>query len=427
MRDLFLLAGGISLILLRFWFGGNQKLVYTPGQSVHLVGRIVQEPRVQDWQQSFLLGKFEVVTSRWPEFHFGDKVEVAGKIIQAENLPSGTLYGLEATEVRLLGKGVSLFLPYTLRVKAEEIYQKVLPEPQASLLLGIVWGGQGGLTKELSAALKSSGTTHVVAASGMNVTMVAGFLLGALVIFLPKGWAIPLALLVIWGYVLAAGGTPSVVRAGIMAVVFYLAQVFGRQYNGVRILVGTAILMLLVSPRWLFDVGWQLSVAATAGLLTMGKVSRDSQGESLRRQGLSFKSQGLPVVGGVWKLVVGDFRTSLVALLATLPILVANFGRLSVLAPLVNALVLWTIAPLMVIGFLVVIVGLIWLPLAQVTGWAAWALLSYFIWVVEFFGKMNWASLEGLRVSWWWGVGYYMILGAALILTKVKIARRRKF
>jgi competence protein ComEC len=381
-----LLVLGVLVIGFRLWWVVGHAPTYQVGQTVRVTGRIAGEPKVTNWSQIFTVGDFQVTASPTVEYHWGDRVEVIGVVI-VNNTRRGI--GIKAESVRFLGSAGSL-APFRLVEKAAWVYRQVLPEPQASLLLGIVWGGNWQLPSSFYQSLQNSGTMHVIAASGMNVTLVAGFIISSLVVLLPRKWAVPVGIFGIWFYVTAAGATASVVRAGIMAAAMLIAQFFGRQYEAMRFLVLVGFVMLAVNPLWLFDIGWQLSVAATAGLVMVG-----------------YRQVQAPA-GWLGGMAIGDFRTSLVAILATLPIMLANFGRLSLIAPLVNALVLWTIAPLMVLGLVILFSGLIWLPLAQVVGWVTWVMLSFFIKVIEVGGGWQWAAISGLAIPWWLGVGYYL-------------------
>lgn len=387
---------------------------YTYGQELRVTGRISQEPAISSWKQTFQMAEFTVEAPKWPSYVAGEKLLVEGVV--KESLRSKGSFSwlperqtLVAKRIEVVDRNVGLVgRVMGIRSRAEAIYQNLLPEPQASLLSGIVWGGRQGLPDELLLALKRTSTMHVVAASGMNVTLVAGFFVSSLVVLLTREWAIVVGILGIMAYVIAAGGLsqPSVVRAGVMATAFLLAQFFGRQYDGFRFLIGTGVLMLVINPFWLFEIGWQLSMAATGGLMVMSSLaSGGPEGRMTDRK----KS------GKLWGLLQGDFGVSLAAALATLPIMVGNFGQLSIVAPLVNALVLWTVAPLMMIGFLILIVGLIWLPLAGVISFVAWGMLSYFVFLVEIFGRLPWAAVEGISIPSWFGAGYYLGLGLLVL------------
>jgi competence protein ComEC len=256
------------------------------------------------------------------------------------------------------------------RRKIERIYRFSLPEPQASLMAGIVLGSKSGFPNDFYQALRQTGTLHVVVASGMNITFVAIFLINSLVIFINRRKAVILAFLGIWFYVVLAGGEAAVVRAGIMGSLAFLAMGLGRKGVAMRGLILAGLLMLFVNPLYLFDLGFQLSFAATAGILIVYPRLK-----SLKRTRKIF---ALPGFGD-------NLASTLAAQTLTLPIMIFNFGGYNPLSPLVNALVLWTIQWIMVIGAIGGILGLINLELGRLFCLLSWPLLTYFVEMVKLF------------------------------------------
>lgn len=296
-----------------------------------------------------------------------------------------------------------------LRVQIETYYKTVLGEPYAGLLSGIVLGTQTQMSEELYLALARTGTMHVVAASGFNITLVAGALMGVLLLWLPRKAASWGTMLGIVGYVLLSGAGPSVVRAGIMGGLAMIAQVWGRPYTAKWTLIITALLMLILWPWLLNGVSFQLSVAATAGLVWgEGKIRKVLQVDKLLKVEKSSKMKGNSVIEGVGK----DLSTTTAATLATLPITAVTFGQISLIAPLVNTLVLWLVPPMMVLGGASAILSFIWAPLGQVAAWLTWPLLYTFVVLVEGFSQISWALLTIQGLSWWWGIGWWCLLMA---------------
>jgi competence protein ComEC len=162
--------------------------------------------------------------------------------------------------------------------------------------------------------------------------------------------------------------------------------------------------LLLWQPNFLFDVGFQLSFMATGGILFV-KPLLDDQVEKLGKLG---------EFGGE------TVTTTLAAQLGTLPILLSVFGQFGLLSVLVNALVLWTVPVVMILGSLAAIFGLVFAPLGQVFLYPALPLLAFFETVVLFFGKSNLVIHSNpLPVAVW--IGYYCLLGAIIMLRKKQI------
>ncbi len=280
---------------------------------------------------------------------------------------------------------------YRFRGQLENTIAQVLPEPQSSLLIGILLGVKKEMPKEFLNNLRDTGTLHIVVASGYNLSVVAGFLVSTLVWFVSRRKALIIAFLGVIIYALMVGWEPPVVRAAIMASLTFGAVYLGRLRHGLVALLTAALIMLFLSPLILFDIGFQLSFMATAGILLVYPLFKEKK---------FFK---LPFLGD-------GLATTLSAQIGVTPILLANFGNLSCLSPLINALVLPLIPLLMNLGGVMVFFGLFIKPFAQVLAWVLWLPLTYFVKLIEWFGGFPWINWQIKEMSFWWGLGYYFIL-----------------
>jgi competence protein ComEC len=219
-----------------------------------------------------------------------------------------------------------------MRRRAGDALAVVLPEPVAGLAAGIVIGLRDRVDRDLAADFTTAGVSHVVAISGWNIAIVAGAVMAASS-RLHRRRRVVLAVVTIAVYTLFAGATASVVRAAVMAGVALLAREAGRPAIAAAAL-GWAVTILLASdPAMAMDPGFQLSVLGTAGLIAWA----DPLEARLRR-----------LVGGrIPAPITESLAISLAAQAATLPVVLATFGRLATVAPLVNLLVVPLIPPLM--------------------------------------------------------------------------------
>jgi competence protein ComEC len=329
---------------------------FSDGDKVRITTKVSSEPIKYDTSQRLILVGLKTYLPKYPEIGYGDKVVVEG-IVEDGKLNNPELISLE------LATGIL----YKTRNNIIEVYQKSLPEPHASLLAGLTLGSKAGLPTGFWEALKKTGTAHVVVASGMNVTLVAGFLMGILIILLPRRKAIPLALVGVWTYSLLSGFDAPIVRAAIMGSVTFTAQALGRLQVASRALFLSAALMLIVKPDWITDLGFILSFVATASLMLFERK-----------------------IANLIRFVPGIFReglsTSLAAQIGVAPILFATFGQFSLLSPIINALVLWTIAPITIIGGIGGIIGLASITAGKVIIYLSFPLTTWFVWIVEAFG-----------------------------------------
>ncbi len=199
-----------------------------------------------------------------------------------------------------------------------------VPEPEAALGAGILLGVRSSISPEISDAFAAAGLTHVVAISGWNIAIVAALVAAALrpMQRRPGGrWLVPLLTVgAIAGYVVLTGSTPSVVRAALMAGAMLVARLGGSRAHAAGALLLAALVMLLAAPPVLWDVGFQLSLLATAGLIWFGAA-------------VEARLQRLPAV------LREPIALTLAAQLTTLPVILLNFERLSLVAPLANVVV----------------------------------------------------------------------------------------
>jgi ComEC/Rec2-related protein len=345
-------------------------------------------------------GKRIVVQESDQTLRWGDRVRVRGKV--GINDFTGMLE-LNLSELVILEKSNWFYKLLNRLLEWRSVlvntYRITLGEPQASLLSGIVLGKGEKMPGSLYQALVKSGTVHVVAASGFNVTLVARAVMSLLLLIAPRRVAVCLALLAIGGYVVLAGAGPAVFRAGLMGMLVFVATALGRDYMALWGLFSSSVFMLLLWPWLWFDVSFQLSVSATAGLLLIAPLLFSSQRAS--------KSSG-----SMSKMLMTDLRSTLAATLTTLPIVTIVFGRFSLISPITNVLVLWLVPPLMVGGSLLAFAGLLCPPLAYILAWFMWPLLSVFIGIVQVSGSWAYASVGIERINWWLGWGWWVFLSA---------------
>ncbi|HWH24657.1 MAG TPA: ComEC/Rec2 family competence protein, partial [Candidatus Limnocylindria bacterium] len=219
-----------------------------------------------------------------------------------------------------------------LRRAAADTLARVLPQPQAGLGAALTVGLRELVARDVADDFRVAGLSHVVAISGFHVALLGG-MVGALLRGIGRRPRSLVVLAAIVGYAILAGGTPSVVRAALMAAVVLIARESGRRGQATAALGLAVTLMLLVEPATIESIGFQLSVAATAGILwAAGPLAG-----WLRRR--------LP--RGVPDWTVETLAVSLAAQAATLPLVLFHFGRLSTVAPLSNLLVAPLVAPAM--------------------------------------------------------------------------------
>ena len=303
----------IFLIRFQTGFQSIKNLDRYVGKPITLTGRISSQITLQGSSQSFNLGRIQVRTSLYPQYQSGDKVIIAGTLQRKVINRWYSRFSLMYPSINQVEAGNNFFIG--LKGKIESWYQRLLPEPEASLLSGIVLGSKRGLPQDFWRALQSTGTLHIVVASGYNVTIVIGTVIALLGGLLKRPLAIGLGIAAVVIYSFMAGMEPAIVRAAIMGSLAYFGQVLGRPSDGLRLLLLAAAAMLLYNPLFIFDVGFQLSFMATLGLILI-----------------------CPRFPG-W--LPRGLSESLAAQIMVWPILVYNFGQMSLIGILANSLIVY--------------------------------------------------------------------------------------
>ena len=316
----------------------------------------------------------------FPGVRAGDTTEVRGRLRPPPDddgygeylRRTGAAGSLDATGVTVVAPPAGITLQ-PLRDGAGDTLRRSLPEPEAGLAAGILVGLRERVDRSLAADFATAGASHVVAISGWNIAIVAGLVGAAL-----RGRPRRLVALGVGGtilaYVLAAGASPSVVRAAVMAGVVLLARESGRAGRAPAALALAAFTMLLVEPAMIGDAGFRLSVAATAGLLAWATPLGRWIGGLAGGRVPGWLAEGLGI--------------SLAAQAATLPDVLVTFGRLSLVAPAVNLAVVPLVPAAMAAGVLAMAGGALamaGLPafVGTMLGLPAWLLLHVIVAVVR--------------------------------------------
>lgn len=385
----------------------------------HFEGYVVEEADIRSnkqnlyfkpkgFSQDILLG-----TTLAQDFFYGDLLSVEGKVVEPKNFEDFDYKGYlqrynvyaQMTYPKILILKSSQKNPIKeslLRLKSGFVKKlsQYYKEPQNSLLLGILIGAKKNLPAEISEQFNLTGTSHIIAVSGFNITIMITAL-ALLSRFLGRRFSFWVTLMVILGFVIITGASASVVRAAIMGFLLLLSFNIGRQYSVTPALFLAALVMVAVNPKILFwDVGFQLSFAATLGIVyfspLLGRLTEKWH------EAIIFKSILL---------------TTLSAIIATLPLILFHFGRLSLSAPIVNILVLPVVPLAMGFGFLST------LPLLG-PGFAFFAdwILIYILKVTALFARMPYSSLDVAINSM---VFWLLILGVFILYFFLNAAVKR--
>ncbi len=271
---------------------------------------------------------------------------------------------------------------YDLKEKSLENIYAIFLDPEASLMAGILLGVDTRLSPDLQQAFRDTGTAHIIAISGFNVAILAGFIMilfGRLFGLRRGPW---LAIVVIAIYTILVGAEASVVRAAIMGGLGLLARQVGRRQTAITTLAFTAAIMCIINPFMPWDVGFQLSFLTTLGLILYA--------ESLHQWTLRVVGRlAIPEVAAkIAKPITEYLLLTLAAQITTLPIIAWHFGRISLVSLVANPFILPVQPLVMILGGLALLLSFVYLPIGHVLAWAAWPFSAYTIRMVEFFSRL---------------------------------------
>lgn len=277
-----------------------------------------------------------------------------------------------------------------------------IDEPQASLGLGYLLGQKRALPPELEQALVVTGLTHVVVASGYNLTILVR-LARRLFVKVSKYLAMLSASIMILGFIAVTGASPSMSRAGLVAGLGLAAWYYGRQFHPLILLPFAAAITVVVDPSYAWnDLGWQLSFTAFAGVMILAPL--------LQRYFFGEKKPG------IIRQIIGE---TISASILTLPILVLAFSQFSNVALIANLLVL-PLVPLAMLLTFIAGIGVVMAPaLANVIGLPADLLLSYMVNTIHFFAGLSWAQTTVAIQPWMVWFAYAVIVTTCIYLWRI--------
>ena len=359
-------------------------------------------------------------------FTYGDRVRLLGKLeTPPENedfsyrdyLANHGIYSVlfyPASSLLERGQGNPFFAAlYMFRQRAVEVVYSLYPDPEASLLAGILLGEQSGIPEEVMEAFRITGTSHIIVISGFNITIIAALftLMFSRILGVRRGAVISAVGIIL--YTLLVGANPAVVRAAILGILTLLGYQLGRRQVGLNSLAIVAACMAAITPAVVWDVSFQLSFAATLGIMLYAGMFSEWFTHLAERYSSTTTAKRLAGPVGAY------FLLTLAAQLTTLPLMIYYFKRFSLTAFIANPLILPAQPLLMVLGGLSVLSGMVFKPIGQLLAWAAWPFTAYTIRVVEWMASLPHGSIPTGQVA------FPLILIFFVVLFTVTFARTR--
>jgi len=391
------------------------------GEFITVKGIISEEPVIKEGYTEIVSEIFDenitvlIKTNNFPEYKYGDEIEIIGEIKKPKNFKEdfdyvsylakdGISYLFDKPKIKLVSNNGGSFLTKNLLGLKNTFLESIktsFSEPHASLLSGLILGAKESLGKEWLEKFRISGLSHTIVLSGYNLTIIADAVMKIFIALVSRGASLFLGSLSIILFVIMTGGGAATVRAMIMSLIIMLSRATGRMYEAGNALILAGLFMVIHNPKVLvFDMSFQLSFLATLGLIYLSPIIKNK---------LNF----LPEKFQFRELVA----TTLGAQLATAFLIIYKMGTFSIVSLPANLLTVVFIPATMFFGFFATLFNFFsyWLALPFIG--IAWALLSYELFIVNFFSSLPFASVNVNFIQFLLGI---LFLSGFFIMIKLR-------
>jgi len=434
--------GILRVQISEFKIANNKLSKLNDNGEITLTGVVSEEPDIRDTSQKLnvrvsVQGEDSIIlvtTKKYPEYNYLEKVKITGKLetpMETEDfsyknyLLKDHIYsvmGFPKVELLLEKRQYNVFSYLYEKIlfakgKIRQSVQASFLPPQSSILQGIILGDKSAISQGIKDKFRMTGLSHIIAVSGMHVVILSSIVMSFLIYLgLWRRWAFWGSATFIIVYIVLTGLPSSAVRAGIMGIIYLAGQALGRQTMSLRIITLAGASMLLFNPLLLFyDIGFQLSFLAVLGLIYLEPGIRNFI-KFLADKFLKVK------IKEKFENALMIFTVTMAAQIFTLPIIIYNFGRFSLVSPLTNVLIMPVIYYVIFFGFLSSLAGVLWGVFGWVLSVPCYFLMTYFLWVIDIFAK-PWAYKEISGVSWVWVLFSYLIIIFATWFLNKKFTR----
>ncbi|MCK4891058.1 MAG: ComEC/Rec2 family competence protein, partial [Candidatus Pacebacteria bacterium] len=432
MFIIFVLSGFIRIESNKLNENEIQLIEKINGQKILFNGKILKSPEIKNGKQKILLGDIKadgfrnnflekvnviIYLERYPEYNIGDDIIIDGKINIPEDFDGfeyknylfskGIYYISYYPQIEIIKKDKTGFY-YEIskfRKNAGENILSIFPQPQAGIISAMTLGVKSGISSETLKSFNKTSTRHIIAVSGLHMTIVAVLIMYLLLaIGLKRNHAFYFAILGIVFFVALVGFPPSAVRAAIMGGLVLFAVKVGRLANAANAIIFAGVLMLLYNPNLLrYDVGFQLSFSAVFGIIYI-------------YPRLDFYFKKYPD----YLKIKTMFLITISAQIATLPIIINSFSNYSVFSVFANILVLPFVPVVMIGGIISIMAGFVSLLAGQIVAMPISLILSLQLYIINFFAGFNigYFSFNGMNI--WFVAVYYGVLVLLLNFRSIK-------
>jgi len=389
-----ILCFGLFFLSISKFYQWDENLLFLnkqySGKNVKYIGTVIDMPVEKEYSQKLVISldridKKVILYTDKKSIKYGEKIFFEGKLEPYSKNKTylekeGAIGQIYVKKIEIIGKNDSL--PVLLKGKLfffrEQInnaLKAALPQAESGLASGLILGEKQFLTADFTRALQGSGTSHIIALSGYNITVIIGLfaLLGP---YFSRRLNLIIPIIFIIIFVMMTGGAASVVRASIMGMMPLFARFLGRQTDSLLAILFSAFVMVCINPfLLLYDVGFQLSFAALCGMIYIGPFVKK--------------------IFTIFPETIGKiFSETIGAQIGVLPLILFYFGYVSIISPVSNLLILSLVPLAMLFSMLVGMIQLALPWLNTILVFPAYFILHGIILLIEFFGSLPFATYK---------------------------------
>ena len=398
-----LLLGGYRYF---FIFRELKNTAITEEAQIEINTRIIAEPILKESYQRIIIPKIVIYTNRYPRYNYGDIINIKGRVSPFSDFRSYSSVIISGKmsypSIKILSPAKFSLRKVSLSIKNKIVssLQKIIPEPQSSLLVSLMFGAKNNLTSVLEKQIRKCGLSHVIVASGLHLSIITKALSGFLdILCMSNSLNFIFSFLFILSFAFMAGLTPSIIRAAIMAFLLILSRFSFRLYNSFNALLLAAVIMVWLNPMILFwDLGFQLSFLATAGIIFLYPLWKEN---SFWQQDW-FNQKG--------QIIRETLLSTFSALTFVIPWIIFKTQACSLVSPITNLLIIPLVPLIMMGGIVVAISSLLFYPFGLFFGALLNLILVYFLKVVSLFSSLSWSQVYIPSILHWLIIPYYIFL-----------------
>ena len=397
------------------------------GQDFKILGQVISEPDTSNDKQKIKLkifygwaennkyfklqGQVLIITNKYPSYYYGDLLRIEGECSNPGFIDDFNYslylkrYGLtavfyypiiEETDLLLVDKKnyFKVFI-YKLRNKLTDQFDYYLSINSSSFIKAMMLNDKSSLSSEIKTEFSKTGLSHIIAISGLHISLLSSLLLSFLILIgLKRKTAFYFILVFLFFYLFLVESPASAIRATLMSVLSISALTFGQLYDMSRILFLIGLLMLFINPLFLWaDLGFVLSFLAVVAIIYIHPILMKFFSKTKIKQS-----------------IINIISITVSVQLLSAPVLISNFKQFSVLAILGNLFILWIIPIIMTLSLVALLVSFLFPFLSQLLFLLLDLLLKYILFINHFLSIIPGISMEINRWPWYFSIIYYSVI-----------------